>query len=580
MSKNDANTQERTFLRWVNNHLSKSNVKVETIHDLTRDGVPLVKLMLNLASAEIASDPEDAKTISKFESKIQKLSKQANMQPTNRPNFLQNCNLCLEFLKDETKLIGIGSMDLVDGTNRNLLLGFLWMLILRFQIEKGKKGATSAETDLLQFLKSEIGSDINFSKAWKGGKTLENLCWKCSEVHEQKVEIQDKLVVIAKDETTKNTEMIHLANDYFGVPELIDADDLAADEPDKLSLITYVSYFRDYLVKERGEIEQKEAEAKKQEESNSKEQDRMEKERLERERQEKLRLEQERERLERERLEKEKLEAERLERERVEREEAERLEQERAEKERLEREERERLEQDAAMQELLQLKQKLEQQRLEQERLEKESLERERLEKERLEKEEQERLLKEALEKERLERERQEQERLEKALEEERQRREREMLEKERLEREKQERERLERERQEKERLEKERIERERMERERLEKERIEKERLERERLEKERLEKERLEKERLEKEQQEKQNVQGQDVLVLPSQPPITEPIKTDDIDRPWSIVDKVYYTTNEGFLAEDIAADVQCSPQEISTLFRDASKLVRPSL
>ena len=68
---------------------------------------------------------------------------------------LQNCNTAISFCtKEGIKLVGIGAEDLVE-KNEKLILGFIWTLILRWQMNVGDEGekSNSAKNDLLKWVK-------------------------------------------------------------------------------------------------------------------------------------------------------------------------------------------------------------------------------------------------------------------------------------------------------------------------------------------------------------------------------------------------------------------------------------------
>lgn len=52
---------------------------------------------------------------------------------------------------------------------------------------------------------------------------------------------------ISKDPLTDADRAMNTAQDLFGIPKILDAYDLVTI-PDDLSIMTYLSYFRDYVV--------------------------------------------------------------------------------------------------------------------------------------------------------------------------------------------------------------------------------------------------------------------------------------------------------------------------------------------
>nr|CAD2204365.1 unnamed protein product [Meloidogyne enterolobii] len=103
--------QKKTFTKWVNQHLSKTNKTVEDLFFDLRDGRNLIDL-LELLSAENLSR-ENGRT---------------------RFHRIQNVQSCLEFLRRRNiRLVNIRPEDIVDG-NGKLTLGLIWTIILNFQV--------------------------------------------------------------------------------------------------------------------------------------------------------------------------------------------------------------------------------------------------------------------------------------------------------------------------------------------------------------------------------------------------------------------------------------------------------------
>jgi len=166
-----------------------------------------------------------------------------NHNPKIVPQKLENAGIALNFLKNEgIKLVNIGPEDIVEGRPK-LILGLIWTLILRYQIKMNEVGDSGAKNELLKWVRSKIPSyDIkNFNKDWNNGKALCALVdaiqnGLCKE-HE-KLNPSDKL-----NNAKKGTD---LAFKHFDIPVLIDPADMVDPKLDDLSMMTYISYFRDY----------------------------------------------------------------------------------------------------------------------------------------------------------------------------------------------------------------------------------------------------------------------------------------------------------------------------------------------
>ena len=119
--------QSKTFTKWMNSFLQKAKMEVEdlftdlgmTHHVITNieliisaDGRKLLKL-LEIISGEKLGKPNSGKM---------------------RVHRVENVNKSLAFLHTKVRLENIGAEDIVDG-NPRMILGLIWTIILRFQIQ-------------------------------------------------------------------------------------------------------------------------------------------------------------------------------------------------------------------------------------------------------------------------------------------------------------------------------------------------------------------------------------------------------------------------------------------------------------
>ncbi|ELR19848.1 Calponin domain containing protein [Acanthamoeba castellanii str. Neff] len=112
-NKTWVDVQKKAFTRWANQFLSERRLKIENIETDLATGINLCNLL------EIIS----SKSLGKY-----------NHKPTMRYHYLENNGRAVKFIKDEgLQLVGIGPEDIVDGKLK-LILGLIWTLILRYQI--------------------------------------------------------------------------------------------------------------------------------------------------------------------------------------------------------------------------------------------------------------------------------------------------------------------------------------------------------------------------------------------------------------------------------------------------------------
>ncbi|XP_024085993.1 alpha-actinin-1-like isoform X2 [Cimex lectularius] len=105
--------QKKTFTKWMNSFLQKARMEVDDLFTDLADGKKLLKL-LEIISGEKLGKPNNGKM---------------------RVHKVENVNKSLAFLHTKVRLESIGAEDIVDG-NRRLILGLIWTIILRFQIQE------------------------------------------------------------------------------------------------------------------------------------------------------------------------------------------------------------------------------------------------------------------------------------------------------------------------------------------------------------------------------------------------------------------------------------------------------------
>jgi filamin len=163
-----------------------------------------------------------------------------NKAPKIKFQKIENLNACLAFLKSEgIQLVGIGGEDIEEG-NLKLILGLIWTIILRYQIQVSQAG--SAKQELLDWVRSKIPeyNINNFTSDWQSGKAI---CALAEAVKPGQMRLPSDF----SNNPIRDAQMgITKAKDNMNIPNILDAEDMAQN-PDELSNMTYISYFRDYL---------------------------------------------------------------------------------------------------------------------------------------------------------------------------------------------------------------------------------------------------------------------------------------------------------------------------------------------
>jgi len=216
--------QKRTFTRWANNFLSERMMKINDLQADLSDGLLLINLL------EVISD----KKLNNY-----------NKRPKIRAQKLENTGLSLQFLKQEgIKLVAIGPEDITDG-NLKLILGLIWTIILRYQINKGG-ASSSAKNDLLEWVRKKIPecNVNNFLDSWSDGRAICHLV----EALEPGAfgPLADLNPANALDNATRGEDA---AEAKMGIAQIFAPEDMVA-AADELSCMTYISFFRDYEANE------------------------------------------------------------------------------------------------------------------------------------------------------------------------------------------------------------------------------------------------------------------------------------------------------------------------------------------
>uniref|UniRef100_G3PBD2 Spectrin beta chain n=1 Tax=Gasterosteus aculeatus aculeatus TaxID=481459 RepID=G3PBD2_GASAC len=224
--------QKKTFTKWVNSHLSRVSCRITDLYMDLRDGRMLIKL-LEVLSGEKLPKPTKGRM---------------------RIHCLENVDKALQFLKEQrVHLENMGSHDIVDGNHR-LVLGLIWTIILRFQIQdisvetEDNKEKKSAKDALLLWCQMKTAgypnvNIHNFSTSWRDGMAFNAIIHK----HRPDLIDFDKLKKSNAHHNLQNA--FNLAEQHLGLTKLLDAEDISVDHPDEKSIITYVVTYYHYFSK-------------------------------------------------------------------------------------------------------------------------------------------------------------------------------------------------------------------------------------------------------------------------------------------------------------------------------------------
>lgn len=225
--------QKKGFEQWCNAKLSASRSS-SRINDLASDfcdGVLLGELVELLSGKRVAT-----------------------VRPKLKVHQLANIGKSLEVIKsEEIKLVNTSAEDIQAG-NIKIILGFVWALILRYQIQASaqessvssasppaQKGGVSPKEELLIWLQGQVaGSGVpchDFQKSFQDGKLL---CALVNSIQPGQIP-PDKISSLSPLDRT--IQAIDAATLNFDVLCILAPNDIV-NTPDELCMMTYISMFR------------------------------------------------------------------------------------------------------------------------------------------------------------------------------------------------------------------------------------------------------------------------------------------------------------------------------------------------
>jgi len=226
-------TQKKTFTAWVNSHLRKVGTNIEEIGTDFSDGIKLAQLLQVIAGDN-----------------VEKLNK----KPTMRIHKIQNTGQCLKFIADKgVKLVGIAPEELVDG-NLKMVLGMVWTIILRFQIQDISVEELSAKEGLLLWCqrKTEGYAHVkvqNFHTSFQDGLAF------CALIHRHRPDLLDFAKLDPADKAGNLQLAFDVAARDLDIPKMLDVSDmLDVPKPDERSVMTYIAaYFHVFSASQKAE---------------------------------------------------------------------------------------------------------------------------------------------------------------------------------------------------------------------------------------------------------------------------------------------------------------------------------------
>ncbi|CAJ0573596.1 unnamed protein product, partial [Mesorhabditis spiculigera] len=180
--------------------------------------------------------------------------------PTLYRHSICKLNKGLDFLKKKSQLENIGAEDILD-VNERLILGLIWTIILRFQIDTIVIDADEQETGerkhakdalLLWCQRKTAGyrnvKVENFASSWRSGLAFNAL------IHAHLPDLLHYDGLNPQDHMGNLNNAFDIAEKKLDIARLLYAEDVDVGRPDEKSIITYVSLYYHHFAKQKTEM--------------------------------------------------------------------------------------------------------------------------------------------------------------------------------------------------------------------------------------------------------------------------------------------------------------------------------------
>ena len=208
----------------MNVHIKDKKAKAANIFEDLADGTRLLKVLESLSGA-----------------KLPKSHTKSNLRL--RHFQLENVGKSLDFIRSYKVKVVCGPDNVVDG-NSTMILGLIWTMILRFQVQgvKLEGDAKNAKDALLYWCKKVTKSydDVNikdFTKSWKDGLAFNAI------IHHFRPDLIAYETLNPSKPVATMTNAFTVAEDVLGIPGLLEPRDVIRCQDEKTVIMYMVQYY-------------------------------------------------------------------------------------------------------------------------------------------------------------------------------------------------------------------------------------------------------------------------------------------------------------------------------------------------
>lgn len=225
-TSNESNEQRiKVFTRWVSRHLSKerTNVKVKDITKDLKNGVAVVELAEMLVGM---LSPDNW-----------------SLSPINEDDMIQNCELAIDMFIDDGVIFDEITGKDINENKEEVILDFVWILILYYSINRSFINSTSDVLD--ELMKWALDRTTNYPNVKDFRPINLAILALLNSYYPDKI----KFYSLDPNDTMQNSELAIKHMKDLKIPVFLDLDDLQGDDIDEKSLLTQLASIRIVLEK-------------------------------------------------------------------------------------------------------------------------------------------------------------------------------------------------------------------------------------------------------------------------------------------------------------------------------------------